>query len=84
MIKLILLMALIAYEIPNQGQTDKTTDFKPASPAGQISNGLLSVSFYLPDAENGFYRGTRFDWSGIIYSLRYMGEEYYGSWVYPH
>jgi hypothetical protein len=80
MIKLLLLIAFIAYEVPSKGQTDKTTNFKPASPAGQISNGLVSVSFYLPDAEKGFYRGTRFDWSGIIYSLRYKGEEYYGSW----
>ena len=49
-------------------------------PKGHISNGQVDVSFYLPDATNGFYRGTRFDWSGIVYSLRYKGEEYYGSW----
>ena len=26
------------------------------------------------------YRGTRFDWSGVIYSLRYKGHEYFGPW----
>ena len=49
-------------------------------PTGHISNGLVNVSFYLPDAAIGFYRGTRFDWSGIIYSLLYKGEEYYSRW----
>jgi hypothetical protein len=24
------------------------------------------VKLYLPDAEHGFYRGTRFDWSGVV------------------
>jgi hypothetical protein len=53
---------------------------KVAFPSGQITNGLVTVSYYLPDSQKGFYRGTRFDWSGIIYSLNYKGEEYYGSW----
>jgi hypothetical protein len=35
---------------------------------------------YLPDAERGFYRSTRFDWSGAIASLEYQGHEYYGPW----
>jgi len=51
-----------------------------APPTGHISNGLVNVSFYVPDAAIGFYRGTRFDWSGIIYSLLYKGEEYYSRW----
>lgn len=51
-----------------------------APPTGHISNGLVNVSFYVPDADKGFYRGTRFDWSGIIYSLLYKGEEYYDRW----
>ena len=35
---------------------------------------------YLPDADNGYYRSTRFDWSGVIASLKYKGHEYYGPW----
>jgi hypothetical protein len=35
---------------------------------------------YLPDAARGFYRATRFDWSGVIGSLVYRGHEYYGQW----
>ncbi len=72
--KLILLLGLIFPFVLSKSQTNSTP------PKGHISNGLVDVNFYLPDTTNGFYRGTRFDWSGIIYSLRYKGEEYYGSW----
>ena len=51
-----------------------------APPQTEIANGQISVMLYLPDARSGFYRGTRFDWSGVIGSLRYRGHEYYGPW----
>ena len=49
-------------------------------PQAKISNGLIDAKLYLPDAERGYYRGTRFDWSGVIPSLRYKGHEYFGQW----
>jgi len=49
-------------------------------PEAQISNGLLTARMYLPDAKNGYYRSTRFDWSGAVYSLKHDGNEYYGVW----
>ncbi len=49
-------------------------------PQAEISNGALRARLYLPDAENGFYRGTRFDWSGVIASLEFAGHNYYGPW----
>lgn len=49
-------------------------------PQAEISNGILKAQFYLPDAERGFYRGTRFDWSGVIGNLEYKGHRYYGPW----
>ena len=36
------------------------------SPQVEITNGLIKARLYLPDANNGYYRATRFDWSGII------------------
>lgn len=42
--------------------------------------GSLRAQVYLPDATNGFYRGTRFDWSGVIGSLTYAGHEYFPAW----
>ncbi len=49
-------------------------------PEAQISNGLIVAKLYLPDFENGYYRGTRFDWSGVVHSLTYKGHEYFGEW----
>lgn len=47
-------------------------------PQTEISNGLLRAKIYLPDPDKGFYRGTRFDWSGVIASLEYKGHNYFG------
>ncbi|HXJ96051.1 MAG TPA: hypothetical protein VMT20_24695 [Terriglobia bacterium] len=49
-------------------------------PQAEITNGQIRVKLYLPDAAKGFYRGTRFDWSGGILSLEYKGHHYYGPW----
>jgi hypothetical protein len=49
-------------------------------PSHQVTNGEITATVYLPDAKNGFYRTTRFDWSGAIGSLKYKGHEYYGIW----
>jgi len=49
-------------------------------PQAQISNGIVGAKLYLPDAQDGYYRGTRFDWSGVISSLEYKGHNYFGKW----
>lgn len=49
-------------------------------PAAEISNGPIKARLYLPDAENGYYRATRFDWSGVMASLEYQGHNYFGVW----
>lgn len=49
-------------------------------PSTEISSSDLRVKLYLPDTKHGFYRATRFDWSGMVYSLVYKGHEYYGPW----
>lgn len=50
------------------------------APGVAISNGVVEAKLYVPDTARGFYRGTRFDWSGVIHSLRAGGHEYYGPW----
>lgn len=50
------------------------------SPSAEISNGVVTAKLYLPDAKDGYYRGTRFDWSGQVYSLRTLGHEFFGQW----
>lgn len=49
-------------------------------PQAEISNGHITAKFYLPDPANGYYRGTRFDWSGNMPSLRTKNHEYFGQW----
>lgn len=49
-------------------------------PEAEISSKSITAKFYLPDAEKGYYRGTRFDWSGQIYSLRWNNHEFFGQW----
>jgi len=50
------------------------------APTATIANGPVKATLYLPDAKTGFYKGTRFDWSGIVSSLHYAGHSYYGPW----
>ena len=49
-------------------------------PHAEISNGKIRASVYLPDPVNGFYKGTRFDWSGVVRTLAANGHSYYGPW----
>ena len=52
----------------------------PAPPQTEIANSVVRAKIYLPDATTGFYRGTRFDWSGVVGDLQYAGHSYYGPW----
>ena len=63
------LVVALLLAVPAEAQTH---------PAAKLSSGLLHAKIYLPDAEKGYYRGTRFDWSGVIASLEYKGHGYYG------
>jgi hypothetical protein len=52
-------------------------------PKASISNGIVNAVVYLPDATNGYYRASRFDWSGQVPCLTYKGHTYFGVW-FPH
>jgi hypothetical protein len=45
-----------------------------------LSNGTVDAVVYLPDQENGSYRSSRFDWSGIVACASYNGHTYFGEW----
>jgi hypothetical protein len=49
-------------------------------PQMQLDNGQIKVTINLPDPAKGFYRATRFDWSGVIENVEYQGHSYYGRW----
>jgi hypothetical protein len=48
-------------------------------PHQDISNGIVSAKVYLP-GDNGFYRGTRFDRSGVVTHATYKGQDYGQYW----
>jgi hypothetical protein len=52
----------------------------PDAPAVRISNGIVTAVLYMPDNQKGYYRATRFDWSGQIADLRAGGHSYFGRW----
>lgn len=68
---------------PGPGPADRSVLAAGAlamAPRLEIANERVAATVLLPDADRGFYRGTRFDWSGMIASLRCGGQEFYGLW----
>lgn len=61
--------------------TNGCTPVQPlTAPRVSISNGLVNAVVLLPDAQSGYYRGSRFDWSGAVGCLAYKGHTYFGKW----
>ncbi|HET8546953.1 MAG TPA: hypothetical protein VFL57_03075 [Bryobacteraceae bacterium] len=54
--------------------------FAAEPPQAELHSGSLRARVYLPDPTNGFYRGTRFDWSGMVETVQYGGHTFYGRW----
>ncbi len=48
-----------------------------AYPSTVLDNGEIQALVYLPDAEAGYYRGSRFDWSGIVARVERRGHRFY-------
>jgi hypothetical protein len=49
-------------------------------PTAEITNAVVRLRVYLPDAKAGFYRGTRFDWAGAICAAEFGGHDYFPQW----
>lgn len=49
-------------------------------PAVHLAGRRAEATVYLPDPATGYYRGPRFDWSGMMASLRLDGHEIFGEW----
>src|SRR6201996_5679967 len=70
---ILLLVMSLTSSLPLAAQGD-------TAPQTRIENSSIKALVYLPDATNGFYRGTRFDWSGVVGDLEYAGHRFYGPW----
>jgi hypothetical protein len=49
-------------------------------PHVRLSNGDVEALVFLPDAQHGYYRSSRFDWSGIVGCAAYQGHTFWGEW----
>jgi hypothetical protein len=41
----------------------------------------FKANVYLPDAEKGFYRGSRFDWAGVVGNIEFAGHTLFTPWL---
>src|SRR5690554_1336978 len=72
---LLLIISLTFYQSQSWAQSNVQD-----VPYAQISNEEIDARIYLPDPEIGYYRGARFDWSGVVPQLQYKGHSYFGQW----
>ena len=49
-------------------------------PQAILRNRHVRATLYLPDTQKGYYRGSRFDWSGVIADLTAQHHSYFGVW----
>src|SRR5262245_1287765 len=56
----------------------------PDPPRPVLTDGRLKLTVLLPAATTGFYRGTRFDWSGIVEKAEINGHTLFGYWKATH
>lgn len=53
-------------------------------PRHVLTDGRLTLTVLLPDSQTGFYRGTRFDWSGVVEKAEINGHTLFGYWKATH
>jgi hypothetical protein len=53
-------------------------------PHAILSSGGACAMVMLPDARGGFYRASRFEWSGMVARVACGRHEYFGPWRIPH
>lgn len=53
-------------------------------PRAILAGAGLTVRIYTPDTTDGYYRGTRFDWSGMVSRVDHAGHSFYAEWKTPH
>ena len=68
---------------PALGQTTVPGKHPAILLLSSAEKGATSVMVYLPDAKDGYYRGPRFDWSGMIGKVEYKGHSFYADWRVP-
>jgi hypothetical protein len=76
----LILAATFGAAVAEAATSGCSAEMQASYPKASISNGPVQAVLYLPDAKNGYYRASRFDWSGVIPCLAYKGHTYFGVW----
>ena len=53
-------------------------------PKIELRSGDLQLTLFKPDAKNGYYRGTRYDWGNQIAQISYKGHTFITEWPDEH
>jgi hypothetical protein len=52
-------------------------------PSVTLDNGTIKARVFLPDADRGFYRGPRFDWSGMVGPVTFAKVSFFAPFRVP-
>jgi hypothetical protein len=53
-------------------------------PHARLTNGDVNALIFLPDSQNGYYRSSRFDWSGVVGCATYKNHSFWGEWFHTY
>jgi len=71
-------------ELSAKDPSNGNSDSQPKPLMVQLDSGKIKATLWLPDAERGMYRGTRFDWSGIVVLVEADGHRFFAPWHKTH
>jgi hypothetical protein len=63
---------------------DGSNSIDPQYPEATLTSRELKATLYLPDAQQGYYRGTRFDWSGLVSRVDWGGHRFFSEFKQEH
>jgi hypothetical protein len=67
------------------GEELKQIQFSEAGfPCIILENNEMKATIYTPNSKTGYYRGSRFDWSGMVGRVEFRGHTYFADWQKPH
>ena len=70
-------VALILMVITALNVYAEDNSIRDTYPHAVISNGIVTSTVFLPDADKGYSRSSRYDWSGHTWDLTWNGHSYF-------
>jgi hypothetical protein len=77
-------IGLCSFAAENKSPGAETVTAASNYPQAVLEGQFLKARLYLPDSKNGYYRGTRFDWSGLISRVGYGAHSFFCEFKQEH